>query len=152
VYLSDFKLAHKLRNVPCNFSNDFFIYSMLKGAKNLNLYKSIFKPAKFVMSFHLLKILDHEIAVSSWKQDSKNSFLLWAACCLAFFGSFLIGGILPNDLVGKTFKSLTWNRIYFTNRNSTIINIHFPKSQKKLQGDFVDIFKLRTTVAVSIPP
>jgi hypothetical protein len=66
---------------------------MLKGAKNLSLYKNIFKPAKFVMSYQLLRILGHEIATSNWKQDSKTVF--WSACCLAFFGSFRIAEILP---------------------------------------------------------
>jgi hypothetical protein len=66
VYLSDLKLAHKLRNLQCPFENDVFIPLMLKGAKNLATYNEICKPAKFVMSFHLLKIIGHEIAKSNW--------------------------------------------------------------------------------------
>jgi hypothetical protein len=93
VYLSDLKLAHKLRDFQLDWSNDFFINSMLKGAKNLSLYKSIFKPARFVMSFHLLKILGHEIATCHW--DSYTKTLYWAACCIAFFGSFRLA--LWND-------------------------------------------------------
>jgi hypothetical protein len=34
IYLSDLKLAHKIRSVEPNFENDFFIKAMLKGAKN----------------------------------------------------------------------------------------------------------------------
>jgi hypothetical protein len=139
VYLSDFRLAHKLRNIPCS-SSDFFIHSMLKGAKNLSLYRTIFKPAKFVMSFHLLKILGHEIATSNWKQNSKT--VLWSACCLAFFGSFRIAEILPGACSRGVLETLTWSRIHFTERNSAIVNIRFPKSQKKPQGDFVDIFRI----------
>jgi hypothetical protein len=33
VYISDLKLAHKLRNLQCPFENDVFIPLMLKGAK-----------------------------------------------------------------------------------------------------------------------
>jgi hypothetical protein len=34
VYISDLKLAHKLRDKKIEFDNNFFINSMLKGAKN----------------------------------------------------------------------------------------------------------------------
>jgi hypothetical protein len=82
VYISDLKLAHKLRNLQCPFENDVFVPLMLKGAKNLATYKEICKPAKFVMSFHLLKIIGHEVAKSDWNKDSK--LVIWKACCIAF--------------------------------------------------------------------
>jgi hypothetical protein len=53
---------------------------MLKGAKNLATYHEICKPAKFVMSFHLLKLIGHEIAKSKWEKDQK--LVIWAACCV----------------------------------------------------------------------
>ena len=140
VYLSDLKLAHKLRDFQIDWSNDFFINSMLKGAKNLSLYKSIFKPARFVMSFHLLKILGHEIAICHW--DSYTKALYWAACCIAFFGSFRLSEILPAGSSPFCIETLTWDRITFTNRRSAIINIRFPKAVRKPQGDFVDIFEI----------
>jgi hypothetical protein len=96
VFLSDFKLAYKLRNIPCDFSSDFFVYAMLKGTENLDLYKSIIRPAKFVMAVHHLKILGHEIAISPWKQESKT-----------FFGSFCMAEILPCDNSGKKFETVT---------------------------------------------
>jgi hypothetical protein len=139
VYLSDLKLAHKLRSCPCNFDNDFFINSMIKGAKNLNLYANIFKPAKFVMTFPLLKILGHEIAESNWANETK--IVVWAACCTAFFGSFQLGEILP-DKISNSPELLTWDQVHFTDSGSAIINIRFPKAIKKPQGDFVDIFKI----------
>ncbi len=130
-----------MRNVPCSFHCDFFICSMLNGAKNLSLYKTIFKPAKFVMSYQLLRILGHEIATSNWKQDSKTVF--WSACCLAFFGSFRIAEILPGAYSRDAWETLTWSRIHFTEKNSAIINIRFPKSQERPQGDFIDIFQIK---------
>jgi hypothetical protein len=72
VYLSDFKMVHKLRNMQSDFHDDFFVNSMLKGAKNLSLYKNIFKPVCFVMSFQLLKILGHKIASSTWQKQTKH--------------------------------------------------------------------------------
>ncbi len=139
VYLSDLKLAHKLRNCPCYFENDFFISSMIKGAKNLNLYTNIFKPAKFVMSFPLLKLLGHEIAKSNWPNESK--IVVWAACCIAFFSSFRLGQILPDNKSNSP-ELLTWDRVHFTDSGSAIINIRFLKANRKPQGDFVDIFKI----------
>ncbi len=112
---------------------------MIKGAKNLNLYSNIFKPAKFVMTFPLLKILGHEIAESKWTDKSK--IVVWAACCVAFFGSFRLGEILPGGNSSSP-KTLTWDRVHFTDSGSAIINIRFPKAIKKPQGDFVDIFKI----------
>jgi hypothetical protein len=140
VYLSDFKLAHKLRKLRFESHNDFFVNSMLKGAKNLSLYRNIFKPARFVMSFQLLKVLGHEIAVCSWQRHTKA--LYWAACCVAFFGSFRLGEILPAGSSPFCVETLTWDRITFTNRRSAIINIRFPKAVRKPQGDFVDIFEI----------
>ena len=140
VYLSDFKLAHKLRNLPTHFENDFFIKLMLKGAKNLSLYNDICKPAKFVMSYHLLMILGHEIAKSNWETDSKNVF--WTACCVAFFGSFRLGEILSTHEEGGKVETLKWNQVQFTTKNSAILNIKFPKIVKNVKGDFVDLFKI----------
>jgi hypothetical protein len=128
-----------LRDQPCKFENDFFINSMIKGAKNLNLYSNIFKPAKFVMTFPLLKILGHEIAESGWTEESE--IVVWAACCVAFFGSFRLSEILPSENPGLP-ETLTWDRIHFTDLGSAIINIRFPKAMKKPQGDFVDVFRI----------
>jgi hypothetical protein len=139
LFLSDIKLAHKLRNQPCSFENDFFISALIKDTKNLNLYSNIFKPAKFVMTFPLLKILGHEIANSGWSEESKT--VVWAACCVAFFGSFREA---KSSLVKKnnSHETLTWDRVHFSDSGSAIINIRFPKAIKKPQGDFVDIFKI----------
>jgi hypothetical protein len=140
IYLSDLRLAYKLREIPCLFDGDYFITSMLKGAKNLELYMNKFKPAKFVMYFQLLKIIGHEIMLSSRKTESKT--LIWTTCCVAFFGSFRMGKILPVGFPPYSFETLTWDRVTFTNKKSAIINIRFPKKVRKPQGDFVDIFEI----------
>ncbi len=43
IYLSDLRLAHKIRSVNPIFENDFFIKAMLRGAKNVSLYTNISK-------------------------------------------------------------------------------------------------------------
>ncbi len=93
------------------------------------------------MTFHLLKILGYEIATSHWKQDSK--VVCWPASCIAFFGSFRIGEILPGENSKIHFETMTCHRIHFTQKNSAIINIRIPKAVKKTQGDFVDIFEIQ---------
>ncbi len=131
IYLSDLKMAHKIRSVEPNFENDFFIKAMLKGAKNVSLYANITKKSKFVMSFPLLKIIGHEIALSTWPEDSKLVF--WSACCVVFFGSFRLGEILPKS--DNNLENLTWSQIRFTNMRSVVINIRFPKVIRNNTGD-----------------
>jgi hypothetical protein len=116
---------------------------MLKGAKNLATYNEICKPAKFVMSFHLLKLIGHEIAKSNWDKDKK--LVIWTACCVAFFGSFRLGQILPRESSENSWESLKWKQVVFTQKNSVIINIKFPKVFRNMKGDFVDLFKMKDT-------
>jgi hypothetical protein len=143
VYISDLKLAHKLRNLQCPFENDVFIPLMLKGAKNLATYNEICKPAKFVMSFHLLKIIGHEVAKSNWDKDRK--LVIWTACCVAFFGSFRLGEILPRDNSENSWECLKWNQVIFTQKKSAIINIKFPKVFRNIKGDFIDLFEIKNS-------
>jgi hypothetical protein len=131
--------------VEPNFENDFFIKAMLKGAKNVSLYTNITKKSKFVMSFPLLRIIGHKIALSTWPNDSKLVF--WSACCLAFFGSFRLGEILPKS--ENNLENLTWSRIRFTNMGSVVINIRFPKVIRNNTGDFVDLFEIKNSTFCS---
>jgi hypothetical protein len=116
---------------------------MLKGAKNLATYNEICKPAKFVMSFHLLKLIGHEIAKSDWDKDRK--LVTWTACCVAFFGSFRLGEILPREGSENSWENLKWKQVVFTQKNSVIINIKFPKVFRNNKGDFVDLFQLKNS-------
>jgi hypothetical protein len=140
VYLSDFKMAHKIRNLEAKFENDYFINAMIKGARNMLLYSTIAKRSRFVMSFPLLKLLGHEIATSNCSQDSKSVF--WTACCVAFFGSFRLGEILPRSNEQEP-ETLTWNQIKFTKNSSVVINTRFPKVIRGNSGDFVDLFEIK---------
>jgi hypothetical protein len=140
VYISDLKLSHQLRDLECNIFEDFFTRTMLKGADNLNMYNNITKKTKLAMTFNMLKILGHQICKSNWESEKKRLF--WAASCLAFFGSFRMGEILPTNNNFNTAETLNWNDIKFRNDDSILINIKFPKRIKDKNGDFADIFPL----------
>jgi hypothetical protein len=92
------------------------------------------------MTFPLIKLLGHEIASSNWDPASKLVF--WAACCTAFFRSFRLCEILPKSEKTEP-EILTWDRVRFTQENSIVLNIKFPKIIRDHAGDFVDIFKIK---------
>ncbi len=133
VYISDLKLAHKLRDKQIEFDNDFFINSMLKGAKNISLYTKISRSQKFVMTFPLIILLGHEIASSNWDPASKLVF--WSACCTAFFGSFRLCEILPKSEKNEP-ETLTWDRVRFTQKNSIVSKHQVPQNHPQSSGRF----------------
>ncbi len=51
VYLSDLKLAHKIRDEKIEFENDFFVNAMLRGAKNVSLYTELSISSRFQCLF-----------------------------------------------------------------------------------------------------
>ncbi len=64
VYLSDLKLAHKLKDEKIEFENDFFINAMLKGAKNVSLYTEPKQLSKIRNVFSFTKI--------NWSRNCKK--------------------------------------------------------------------------------
>ncbi len=92
-------------------------------------YNEICKPAKFVMSFHLLKLIGHEVAKSNWDKDKK--LVIWTACCVAFFGSFQLGEILPRESSENSWESLKWKQVVFTQKNFSNHQHKIPKSFPK---------------------
>ena len=90
------------------------------------------------MTLPLLKLLGHEIAKSNWGENSKHT--VWTAFIFAFFGSFRMGEILPQQ--EKSFSprdTLLWGDKKFLEQNHILIHIKSPKSRLP-QGEFVDIF------------
>jgi hypothetical protein len=55
VYISDIKLAHKLQDKKIEFNNDFYINSMLKGAKNISLYTKKIQITKICNDISFIK-------------------------------------------------------------------------------------------------
>jgi hypothetical protein len=85
----------------------------------------------------LLKILGHQISISSWGEDSKRLF--WAASVVLFFGSFRVSEILAKyEFSFDPLTTLTWEDIVFF-KNSVRIFIKFPKIFIK-GGISVDLF------------
>jgi hypothetical protein len=141
LYISDLSTTHLLKGIQPPFTSDFFIKSMIKGAENLSLYSNITKNAKLVMTLPLLKILGHEIACSSWSTDSKRVF--WAACCVAFFGSFRMGEILSkNDFIFCS-ETLTWDCINLSIPDIATVQVKFPKINSNGKSDFIDLFAIK---------
>ena len=113
---------------------------MIKGAENLEFYKEMAKGTRRVMTFPLLKLLGHQIAKSSWEDNSKQVF--WAAATLAFYGSFRFGELLGAER-GRYNPSeiLLWSDLTFKN-DALTVRVKIPKS-KDPQGEDVDLFKLK---------
>jgi hypothetical protein len=110
---------------------------MLKGAKNIASYKATPKK-KIIITLSCLKILGHEIASTDWPTIRKAA--CWAACTLAFFGSFRMSEIFcPADGYYNA-DTLVWSDVSFRDTNSVTITIRHPKSNRP-SGERVDVFK-----------
>ncbi len=83
-YLSSINVAHNFRGLESHCSN-VIIASMLKGAKNMSLYEGLTRGTRKVMSYPLMKLLQHQIFNAEWSDDSK--LVVWAASLTAYFGS-----------------------------------------------------------------
>jgi len=120
-YMSHIKLIHCLRGFDASACENFLCKTQLKGAKNLQFYKPTF-PMKKVMNLPLLKILGHSIAISSWTDHSKS--LVWAASCVAFFGSFRFGELLPKTKFAfNSLENLMWSDLKFFDDDSIQFHI-----------------------------
>jgi len=138
-YMSHIKLIHKLRGLNSDACDSFICKTQIKGAKNLKFYETTFDHIKKVMTLPLLKILGHSIAVSNWSDHSKC--IVWSAACIAFFGSFRFGEILPkNDRTFDTFETLMWTDVKMFNDESVQIHVKIPKTRTP-KGEYVSLFK-----------
>jgi len=92
--------VHNLRNIQEEFSKHYIAKLGLRGAENLELYNNNSKTrVRYAMSFDLLKILGHEIAMSNWSKRNKQ--VIWTAAVIAFFGSCRIDELLANTVAKK---------------------------------------------------
>ena len=136
--LSSLKTIHSLRNLDCSAFDNFTLKSLIRGKENQEIYSTEGNSSRRVMTLPLLKLLGHEIAISNWGENSKQT--VWAAFTLAFFGSFRMGEILPQQEKNFSPKdTLLWGDLNFLDKNHILIHIKSPKSRLP-QGEFVDIF------------
>jgi hypothetical protein len=139
-YLSAIKTTHKLRNMDCDTSN-YLIQSLLKGAENLSLYSQIVAGSRKVMTLQLLKLLGHQLTLTDWTTNSKK--VIWAACVLAFFGSFRFGEILAKETDKfNPMETLLWSDVNFTSEKSVIIRVKLDKNRTP-QGSYIDLFEFK---------
>ena len=149
-YLSALKVLHYLNGfniieVERNFNN-FFIAHALQGAKNI--CKLHLKPSnpRRVMSFPALQLLGHGLASQGFSDFDTQ--LIWAACTLAFWGSFRMSEILASGngtKIHQTCNALTWQRIFKPNSNQLTISVKLPKVMRQGQSDPVDVYKYLDT-------
>jgi hypothetical protein len=85
VYLSDLALSHKLRGLEPSACQNFHAKIMVRGAENLASYSAP-RTKKTAITLSMLKLIGHEICLSGLEE--RRRVVLWAACTLAFFGSF----------------------------------------------------------------
>ncbi len=90
------------------------------------------------MTLSCLKILGHEVATSDWPVVYKSVF--WAACTLAFFGSFRISEILCPAHDSFSEDTLVWSDVVFNDKKSVTIHVRHPKSNK-VGGEKVEVFE-----------
>jgi hypothetical protein len=137
-YLSSLCTVHKLRLLNTENFEIMLVKAALRGAENLHKMNSSTRPKRVVMTIQLLKILGHEIASSTWGEDSKR--VVWTACTVAFFGTLRLGEILHHSESSfDPAACLLWNCVKFLECGSILIHIRSPKSDCE-EGDFVDIF------------
>jgi hypothetical protein len=135
-YLSSINVAHNFRGVNSHCSN-VIITSMLKGAKNMSLYEGLARGTRKVMSYPLMRLLQHQIFNSEWLDDSK--LVVWAASLTAYFGSFRLGEILPKSENYNVEETLMWSDVKFRNEDSVLIHVKVDKC-KNVAGSYIDLF------------
>lgn len=126
---------HKINSYQSYFDSD-IVKIALKGAENLQFYKSLIPKNRKVFTLPLLKLLSHSIATSNFSQWNKQC--IWTAFVVAFFGSFRFGELLPSCDKYNCAETLCWSDIQFkTDRIQ--IHIKIPKSRSQ-KGEFIDLF------------
>jgi len=136
-YISDITTLHKFKNVDSSSCTSFFTKAALRGAENMELYKTISKKCKATMDLDLLKKLGSEIAKSSMSMHNKQVY--WVACTLAFWGSFRMGELLEKTENEISAETLSWSDITLDSDSMTV-HIKIPK-KKSRTGDFIHIFE-----------
>ncbi len=139
-YLSAIKFVHHIKGLTCvQLSDDPVISLLLKGALHNNMSNPALSPTRRVVSFPMLLLLTHRIAVAPWSPVSKQ--VIYAACTTAFFASTRMIEILATSQSAHSPASdLTWQDVLFTPDGTILIRIKQPKSGER-EGEYVDLFR-----------
>ena len=145
-YLGSLCTLHKLNNLDDSGFHNFICKTMLRGTENLEVYKTSFSKPHYVMTFETLKILGHQIASLECNVLSKQ--ILWATCCVAFFGSCRIGELLSySEKSFDPYTTLLWSDMK-KNGEGWLIHIKSPKSRIRGVNTSIYLVSPVTTVAL----
>ncbi len=140
-YLSSLKCLHDLLLQDSSAFISPRVKAVLKGVENAEAYKPFLSGSRKVMSLPLLKLLGHEISRSSWSDNSKR--VVWTACCVAFYGSFRMGEILPlREFSFCPEDTFLWRDVRILSESHALLHIKRTKNRNK-GGDFVDLFPVQ---------
>jgi len=130
-YLSHLKLIHKLRKLNTESFKSFICKAQIRGAENLQFYSKEKSANKKVMTLPLLRILGHAVSISNLSDHSK--VVVWAAYCMAFFGSYRPSEILAKKAnVFNEFETLLWSDVKFIGEDS--IQVHNKVTKNRAPG------------------
>jgi len=138
-YLSALKFIHHIKGLDCaHLEGDPIIALLLKGALHHNFSNPALSPTRRVVTFPMLLLITHRIAIANWSPLSKQ--VIYTACTTAFFASTRMIEILASAQTAHSPTSdLTWRDVMFTPAGSVLIRIKQPKSGER-EGEYVDLF------------
>jgi len=138
-YISAIKFVHHIKGLSsAHLAEDPILNLLLKGALHANFSNPLLSPTRKVVTFPMLLLLYHKIAVSSWSPLSKQ--VIYAACTTAFFASTRLIEILASaENFHAPDSDLTWRDVLFDPSGSILIRIKQPKSGHR-EGEYVDLF------------
>ena len=140
-YLSALKFLHIINNVDFKHFSNLRLRVILDGIKNECLVLRAKPNYRAVITWSILKILNHCIAVSSTLIEHDRQ-VVWTLFVLAFFGAFRMGELLAKDQNSfDPFRAISWSKIRELNQNHFLIDILIPKVSENPRGYVVDIFK-----------
>jgi hypothetical protein len=143
-YLANLATIHRLKNFDAANFTSFLVKTHVRGVENLSLMKGVNKRTRRAMTLPVLKILGHEIAKKNWSANSK--IVVWAAMCVAFFGSFRIGEILSKfEFSFNPIETFIWKNVKFLEDESVLIITNVTKNRTP-GGESVSLFKFHGSV------
>ncbi len=137
-YVSSLKCLHLANGLSSTAFSSSRISYLLKGAENLEIYWGISSSERKAMSFPLLQILGHGLASSSLHLHDRQA--MWAACCIAFYGSLRLGEILSHR--EKSFHpvdSFLWSDVQWAAEDHLVLQL---RNTKVCKHETVDIFSV----------
>jgi hypothetical protein len=138
-YITALTTAHTLAGLEdCAVRPGRLTHHILAGGKNLEILYSNKSSTRRSINLTVLKILGHQLAVSSWSPGSKQ--VVWTAIVTGFFASARMGELLPpDDFSYDPNSTLLWEQVDFRRDGGILLHARLPKVSKK-EGEFLDLF------------